>query len=501
LKRLENWFRQTITLFREEVSKIAPDQRIKISNLDDLSSPCQVDVVWFQNERFKMDFQLIIYQHFKDRADLEICIHGPIPFYKAVDELGKILSYEKWSQELASDELYLIEDGEKTLRRILEGKFLSALEELRRYTVSVTFTESVKPAIISRKTRVTKEAFAWFVWGNIYLKKSEEIINDIVGKSIVEAPKPSPKLDTDKRVPKSDLKAYGTYFYPPVWIGEIPKKSFKEKAQRQFLKPREHFTVEYRGFKTIIQQDGLITIVSESKIEVFDMLNEIMGVALVLGLPCYAIREPEVGEITIDSETLAIKGHTMSLVSDRTRQVSTWGEPSYMSMMIPTTFILSKENIIDILNRADRITKDDELKKSLLFLLESYTHLQSSEYPQCFIMGWTVVERYIASVWDEFLKKKSISGDRRNKLRGLSWTTDDILESLNLAGEIDNQDYSDIMSLKQKRNKIIHKGEIATKDDVEQCFKVALTIVQHSVQSLGELHIIQPQRRLLGLRD
>lgn len=500
MKKLENWFRQTITLFREEVSKLIPDEKLRISNLDDLSSPCQVDIFWFQNEQFKMDFQLIIYQHFQNRADLEINVYGPIPFYKAVDELDRILSDEKWSQELASDERYLIEDGERTFRRILEGEFLSALEDLKRYILSVTFTESVKPVTIGRKMYVTKAASAWFVWGNICLKKPEEIINDIVIKGIAKALKPIPKPDTVKKVPKPDIKAYGTYFYPPIWIGEIPKRSFKEKAQRQFPKPREHFTAKYRGFQTIIQQDGLITIVNESKIEILDMLNEIMGVALILGLPCYAIREPEVGEVIIDSETLAIKGSTMALGSDRTRQANQFGELSYMSMMLPTTLILSKENIIDILNRADRITKDYEIKKSLPFLLESYTHLQSSEYPQCFVMGWTVVERYIASIWDKFLKEKAVSSKRRKKLQGLLWTTDDILESLNLASEMDNQDYSAIMSLKYKRNKIIHQGETATKDDAEQCFKVALAVVQHSVQSLGELHLIQPQRRLLGLR-
>ena len=503
LKRLETWLRQTITIFREEVSKITPDQRMKISNLDDLSSPCQVDVFWFQNEQFKMDFQLIIYQHFKDRSDLEICIHGPIPFYKAVDELDRILGYEKWSQELASDEHYFIEDGEKTLRRILEGEFLSALEELRRYTLSLAFAESAKPVMISRKMYVTKESSAWFVWGNICLEKPEEMINDIVGKSIVEAPKPSPKPDTDRRVPKPNLKAYGTYFYPPIWIGEIPKRSFKEKAQRQFFpKPREHFTTKYRSFLTIIQQDGLLAIENEDKIKALDMLNEVMSVALILGLSCYAIREPEIGEIKIDSETLAIKGSTMSLVSDRTRQVSPWGEPSYMSMMTPTTFLLSKEDVIDLLNRAGRITRDVETKKSLLFLLESYTHLQSSEYPQCFVMGWTVVERHIASMWDDFLKDKAIVGKRRQKLRqGMLWTTDDIIESLNIAGAIDAQDYGSLMSLKDKRNKILHRGETATKDDADLCFKVALTLVQHSVQKQGELHIIHPQRRLLGLRD
>jgi len=180
---------------------------------------------------------------------------------------------------------------------------------------------------------VTKAASAWFVWGNICLKKPEEIINDIVIKGIAKALKPIPKPDTVKKVPKPDIKAYGTYFYPPIWIGEIPKRSFKEKAQRQFPKPREHFTAKYRGFQTIIQQDGLITIVNESKIEILDMLNEIMGVALILGLPCYTIREQEVGEVKIDSETLAIKGSIMSLGSDRTRQANQFGEPSYMSMM------------------------------------------------------------------------------------------------------------------------------------------------------------------------
>jgi len=503
LKRLETWFRQTITIFREEVSKLTQDQRMKISNLDDLSSPCQVDVFWFQNEQLKMDFQLIIYQHFKDRSDLEICIHGPIPFYKAVDELERILSYEKWGQELASDERYLIEDGERTLRRILEGEFLSALEELRQYTLNLAFSESAKPVMISRKMYVTQESFAWFVWGNICLMEPLEIVNDILGKSIVEAPKPIPKPDNDKRVPKADLKAYGTYFYPSIWIGEIPKRSFKEKAQKQFFpKSREHFIIEYRSSQAIIQQDGLLAIVNESKAKVLDTLNEIMGVALILGLPCYAIREPEVGEIKIDGETLAIKSSTMSLVSDRTRQVSQLGEPSYMSMMIPTTFLLSKENIIDLFNRANRITRDDEIKKSLPFLLESYTHLQSSEYAQCFVMGWTVIEGNIVFVWENFLKDKSIASKRRQKLKqGLLWTTDTILETLNLAGAIDSQNYNRIMGLKNRRNKIIHGGETATKEDADQCFKVAMALVQASVQNLGELQLINPQRRILGIRN
>jgi len=500
---METWFTQLITTFRGEASKLTPDQRLKISNLDDLSSPCQVDVLWFQNERFKIDCQLIIYQHFRDRADLEICIHGPIPFHEAVNELDRILGHEKWNQELALEERYLIEDGERTLRRILEGIFISALDELERYTLSLAFAESGKPVIISQKRYVTKESFAWFVWGNICLMEPTEIVNKIIGEVVIKAPKPSPKLDIDTKATKTELKAYGTYFYPRIWIGEIPKRSFKEKVQKQFFpKSMDNIVTKYKGFLTIVQQDGLLAIANENKIEVLDMLNEIMGVALVLGLSCFAIREPEVGEIQIDGQTLAIKGFGMSLVSDRTRQASHWGAPAYSSMIMPTTFLLSKEEIIDLLSRAGRITRDVEIKNSLLFLLESYTHLQSSEYPQCFVMGWIVVERYIASVWDAFLKDKSITNKRTQKLRGgMVWTTDHILESLNLAGAIDDQSYNSLMSLKDKRNKILHKGKKAVKGDADECFKVALAVVQNTVQTLGEFHIIHPQRKLLGLRD
>ena len=331
---METWLRQLITNFREEASKLTPDDRKGISNLDDLSTPCQVDVFWFQNKQFTLDFQLIIYQHFKDRSDLEICIHGPIPFHRAIDELGGILSYEKWNQELATDERYFIEDGDRTLRRIIEREFLSALEELRRYTSYIAFTETAQSLMITRKSYVTKASSSWYVWGNICSRKPEEVVNDIVGKRVAQAPKPRPKSDAVKKVPKPDMKAYGTYFYPPIWIGEIPKRSFKEKAQKQFFpKSGDSIMTKYKGFQIIIQQDGLLVIVNEDKLEALDMLNEIMGVALVLGLSCYAIREPEVGEIKIDGDTLAIRGSTMSLVSDRTRQVNQFGEPSYRSMM------------------------------------------------------------------------------------------------------------------------------------------------------------------------
>jgi len=316
-------------------------------------------------------------------------------------------------------------------------------------------------------------------------------------------PNTDAKVASKKRKPEVKLKAYGTYFYPPIWIGEVPQRTFREKSQKHLLPQfKEHISTIYKGFQTIVRQDGLLAIVNESRSGTLDMLNEIMGAALILGLPCYAIREPEVADITIDRNTLAITGWNISLVSERTRQADLWEERTARKVRISPTLILSEEDVLEIISRANRITRDTGIAKSLLFLLESFTHLQSSEYAQCFVMGWTVVESYITSLWDDFIKEKSITGKRKEKLKStLLWTADDIVETLNLAGAMANEIYDNIMSLKNRRNKILHRRETATQEDAEQCFNLAAGIVQSSVAKLGELHVIQPNRRLLGIND
>lgn len=499
MKNWSDWLIELITHFRNEVEKLLPEQKSKISSLDDFHSPCQADVIWLQNEKMGLDFGLVIFEHFEDRSDLEVLVHGPILFSKAIVEFEEILADEKWGRQLKREDHHFIEDGERTLRRILEGRLVSVLDELRAYVLESAFSEAPLSPMIGRKMWLTNESFTWTARGDIFSVRPADIIAKVVedaAQGVLRAqPEPVPKPE--------QMVAYGTYFYPAIWIGEVPKRTFGDKARKKSLGslPKSSCSLTYKGRQVVVQQDGLVAIATDSKPEALEMLNEIMGTALISGLSCFAIRESEVGDIKIDTGTVAIQGWSMSLVSDRTRLFDMFGGDNHIA--IPTSrSIISLDDLSGLLKGAERITIDAEVTKSLVFLLESFTHLQSSEYAQCFVMAWTVVERYISSLWDDFLKDKSIPAKRRKKLaRGLLWTTDDIVESLNFAGIIDSQSYNSFMSLKNKRNKILHTGETATREDSGLCFRVALALVRDSVQKLGVVPTIHPQRRILGLRD
>ena len=53
--------------------------------------------------------------------------------------------------------------------------------------------------------------------------------------------------------------------------------------------------------------------------------------------------------------------------------------------------------------------------------------------------------------------------------------------------------------LKDKRNKILHRGETAMKDDAEECLKTAFAIVEDSIQKLGGVQVIRPRTKRLAM--
>jgi hypothetical protein len=94
-------------------------------------------------------------------------------------------------------------------------------------------------------------------------------------------------------------------------------------------------------------------------------------------------------------------------------------------------------------------------------------------------MSWVIVERQMSWIWQKFLREEGIGGERRKKLTNPAYATMDfILEALSLKGLLSQNDYQDLMSLKNKRNDIIHSGEFVTLQEAEKCFGLAEKIVK-----------------------
>jgi hypothetical protein len=52
-----------------------------------------------------------------------------------------------------------------------------------------------------------------------------------------------------------------------------------------------------------------------------------------------------------------------------------------------------------------------------------------------------------------------------------------VLETLNLSGEINENQYGVFTEMKRKRNDFIHEGQQIAKEDAERCFNIAKEIV------------------------
>jgi hypothetical protein len=452
--------------FREQSEKLSQDEKSKISNLDDFFAPCQVLVLWFPDG----NVQYLICAHDDGRKDMEMEIEGPIPLYEAVDKMESILKDPKWNRNLSEKEKEHIY-GATTFSEILEGHFLNMIQEIR----NVSFQKPPKTSLVGSKFMLTMRSFRWTIRGNIAQMDEMKMVNEILEQAKKESARAKTEAPTAPQA-KPIIKGWSTFFYPRIWVGKLPRKTFKEKVFGSFIFPEKALDLEYKGKVVIINQDGLIAIGEESVQKAARMLNEIMATFLLLGIEANAVRELEVGDATIDPSSKTLTSWSTRADTPRTQFLFPFSaEPPPWQPVLE----IEKERLIKVIQQAELITKDPDISDFLIFFLEANTHLKNSEYAQSFIMSWVITERHVFWLWDKFLKEEGIPRKRRDKLMNPAyWTIDYILEGLNLGRQLSQKDYEELMSLKNKRNDIIHGGEAVNLEEATKCLDLARNIVK-----------------------
>ena len=466
MKDITVWLRDFIKEFRKESQRLSPEEKSRISNLDDFFPPCQVLLLWFQDA----SVQYLICTHDSSRKDLEIEIEGPVHTYEAIDRLDTILKDPRWNRKLTEKEKEHVYPKTITFPEILEGTFLTIIQTLR----DQAFRKPPANSLVGSKHMLISRDFLWEVMGNIAEIDTTEIVTKLIHQAKKEAA--SAKVKPPPPPPKPVINSCATYFYPPIWVGKLPRKAFKEKARGSFTFPKKALDLEYKGQVLVINQNGLVALGEDNVRKATRKLNEIMATFLLMGLEASAIRELEVGEAKIDASSL-----TLTQWGTRTDTLRTQLSHLFPStqMMLENRIEIKKEELARTIKQAERISKDPDVSDFLTFFLESHTHLKNSEYSQSFILSWVIVEKQMYWLWKKFLREEQIPSERRRKLTFPAiWTIDFVLEVLNLGGQLSKEEYRDLMSLKNRRNEIIHQGESATLEEAEKCFKIAKDIVR-----------------------
>ena len=459
-EKLKESLLQLIKNFREEYKKLDKLEKKHIHNAIDYSPPCQIELFWLSEP---LEYQIVVITHNTDRKDMEIIINGPYEGYEFSERVEKIMQEDRWNKPIPEDSHYYIEEELGTT------KYSDIFADLL-----FTFINSIIKSVFSEIGTITREGYGFptgwcsFVEGNILNidcnKLLEEFINEAKLRAKIIREKSYEIYPKIREMPK--LVGYGTYYYPPIWVNKIPERTFRHIISDYFPAPVKILHTSFNGVKIIVYSDGFIGIVTENKEQAIRIVNTIFGVSLISGINCFAANESEIAYIKIDPNSFEIHTKSMKSSSLRGHLLIGFG-PS--DIRYYHREIIKEEVIKELIKKAEKISKYEDLSQQLIFLLAGYTYYANSEYSQSFIINWIIVEKYLFKLWKNLLAEKGLTGKRKKKLiDSILWGTDYILETLNLNGNIDKETYDLIMDLKKKRNKFIHEGQLMDQSSSEK---------------------------------
>lgn len=461
------WMKNFILKFREQFDELHSEEKKQLGDLYNLNKPCQVESFWIRNEELDVDFQFHFFTKFENEKDLKIKVNV-LNSQNYIEVLEEYLKEEKWDRLLSDSESPTL-NGETYSDRIeiILAMGITVVNDLLHSERSVSIPMFVIKSIINPEN---SDALFWVNIGKIQDNKVEKEVYNIISHI-----KESKSENISE--PKSErIKGFGTYFYPPIWIGEHPNATLKDRIYKKRLIQfsRKIQDIKYKNKILIIHNDGFIAIEGNKK-ESTNILNEIMATAILLGIPASMINESELGSVLINPENREIEIPHFKVNSMRTSLYRSQYE-TFTDIRIDRIELAEKE-ISGLFSTAEKINNDKIHRNLLIFYLEGITHFKNYLYSQSFLMSWLIIERFLSLLWEKEVINK-LNGKRKDKLGdSVRWSADYIIETLNLLNVVPDENYKQLMRLKKKRNKIVHEGREISKIEAEECLKVAKLIL------------------------
>lgn len=126
-------------------------------------------------------------------------------------------------------------------------------------------------------------------------------------------------------------------------------------------------------------------------------------------------------------------------------------------------------------------------------VLHAFSLHLSGQMESSLVTAWTVVERCLNELWDQYIAPQRVRGitrvnrKRREKLRGADFTASVVAEVLSLAGKLPHDDYERLSILRKKRNDWVHK--LTTIDSADAASAIVLAQSMLRAAKLLDLHV------------
>lgn len=475
-KELHRWLISLIDVFRTEFDKLTAEEKKKVSNHRDYRSPCQIEVFWIGNP---LEYQILITTHREDLSDKQIIINGPYESHEFIEKVESVMNEDRWEKEIPKDapSLRLVE-GTVKYADVFADRLKNFMHSIER-SVFLKLKEGMQGGSI-----FIENSWCEYFYGNISETNCDMTVQKIMQeiKASVESSKQSVdvKISSENK-PIEKLKAYGAFCYPPIWIGEKPEQSFRQKMFGDPYSTRLKICQKsFNGTEVILYSNYFISVITDNRELALRILNTIFGVSYIFGISCFAVRESELIELSLNPDSHVITSSSAQISSLRnTLMFSPTSLQAYHRMHV------KEIDVNEIMDKAKLLNNNQDICNKLVFLLEGYTCFTSGEFPQSFIMNWLIIEQEVDSLWEEFLQEKKIIGKRKEGLQNHSkWTVHTKLETLNLAGRINAGRYTLINDFRTCRNDFVHKQKPIDENTSKNLLNITFDILKLRVVSI-----------------
>ncbi len=492
---LVTWLHELVKYYRGKVSDLTSEQHNYLAyNLD---APLQISVLWSAGDQPESSYSLLIFTHFQNKPDSTFNILGPFEPYRFSEHAAKMFLAPEWSEELPQQENeFFIFQGR---RRTFRDQMIFSMQNYRRnnelyFTQRALLTKDFPNNLWAAATSLgyPGQGFIWEIWGNIQKIKHDALIDSDIAdaKATLNRIRTS---DSSTMItspnPVKELHNYGAILFPPVWVGEMPTQPIEDQILGKPVQASVILNAEFEGSRVLLRQDGLIgidlpgdAVDSLRKTKTLEKLNELIAAFSLQEVPLDALREHDLIEININnkSKTLDIRSwnpeHLKKPIDNST--LLGWVNPDY-SFFGSKRIMVDDSTVTSSLNLAVELSRDATKRYFSSLVLQSSTQLRNSEFSQSFLTSWLILESYVGLLWNTHIKSKQPTKSRETKLMNpSSWTTDHMIETLNLAGEVNQNDYDLFMSWKGKRNKLVHSGVNVSEEDASQCLDWATKVAK-----------------------
>lgn len=443
------------------------------------SEPCQVEVFWLED---KVEGQVSVIMHDRDREDKEILVHGPFEGDEFVDQVGEVAREDRWRERHPMGRSPPGKPS-KTKADSLAGLIARFIEEIQN---SIFNDLSSFQNHMLGGHRLWESAVGQYNLGSVTdfdtdgSRSDEETPDSEEGEDTTKEDGQEEAGDTGQDGSDEREGGAGGYIYPPVWIDHAPEKTFEEKVwDSDEFGYEVMLRKEFLDGEILAIQDGLILVKIEDDEEIRDVLNTIFGVGNFFRKRWRSLQGKELVSASITKH--GARTTSAQLATRRAQLLYSEELPRHVYRgAIPS------ENLEHIIEVAEEVYKEDGLREKIVLHLQAQTHLYDYEHTASFLLNWNIIEQQIIDILDPHLRDEyDVNYDRRDNITdSRNWFISHLLEVAEITDAITEDEYSQLDDFRSKRNNIVHDMETTSEEQAENLNRIVSTFLERDIDNI-----------------